>query len=249
MLNNFVSILRSLKSNAAMVTSGRVSYPVHKSNDKAIAAVVQPPKVFIPGDVVDGLVVTSNGSSRWFPGTVHAANNDGTYHVLYNDGDEEKNKPSKDLRYPKKRGGSTASSHKSPLIPTLVLPNTSVEVQKGVLSDNSERVVPPITSSVSPRIQCSNRSNASIPITPATKTIDISKVLATTQLANVNIDEIVKVEYVDDVIHVHTARSGCSHGSHSITHLLTHSFIHSPTHSPTHSLIHSLTHSLTHSRR
>ncbi len=104
MLNNFVQILRCLKSNAAMVTSSRVSYPVNRSVDKPIVAAVQPPKVFIPGEVVDGLVVTSNGSSRWFPGTVKAVNNDGTYHVLYNDGDEEMNKSAKDLRYPKKRG-------------------------------------------------------------------------------------------------------------------------------------------------
>ncbi len=82
-----------------------------------------------------------------------------------------------------------------------------------MVSDNSERLIPPITASVSPRLQTSNRSSTSIPITPATKTVDISRVLATTHLANVSIDEIVKVEYVDDVIHVHTARSGCSHGS------------------------------------
>jgi len=87
-----------------------------------------------------------------------------------------------------------------------------MDTQKGVLTNNSERLIPPITNSVSPRLQSSNRSSTSIP-TPATKTVDISRVLANTQLANVNLDGIVKVEYVDDAIHVHTARSGCSHGS------------------------------------
>ena len=103
--NNFIDVLRGLKASAAVVNSSRVSYPVNKSMERPPSVVTtQPNKVFIQGELVDGLVVTSNGSSRWFPGTVKSVNTDGTYHVLYNDGDEDVSKAGKDLRYPKKRG-------------------------------------------------------------------------------------------------------------------------------------------------
>ena len=60
--------------------------------------------VYTVGDSVDGLFTVTNGTQRWYPGKITAVNADGTYDVLYNDGDSEKGKYVSSLRLSKKEG-------------------------------------------------------------------------------------------------------------------------------------------------
>ena len=60
--------------------------------------------VYSVGDSVDGLFTVTNGTQRWYPGKISAVNTDGTYDIIYNDGDSEKGKSVSSLRLSKKEG-------------------------------------------------------------------------------------------------------------------------------------------------
>lgn len=55
------------------------------------------------GDKVDGLFELRNGSKRWFPGIIQSVNDDGTLHIVYDDGDEEQRKKPDNVRRPRNR--------------------------------------------------------------------------------------------------------------------------------------------------
>lgn len=64
---------------------------------------------FVPGDQVDGLVSVKAGRPRWFPGRVVGVNDDGSLHVVYEDGDEDMRKAPASVcaRRPRARGRRT----------------------------------------------------------------------------------------------------------------------------------------------
>ncbi len=55
---------------------------------------------FKVGDTVDGLYQLPNGRKRWYPATIQVVNADGSYKVMYRDGDVEENKPVHDIKMP-----------------------------------------------------------------------------------------------------------------------------------------------------
>lgn len=80
------------------------------------------PPVFAPGDKVDGLCVTHNGSKRWFPAICTALNAEAqTCNLKYSDGDVAVDKPLTEVRPMKRRGpgrgGSSAAGSPTVLTP------------------------------------------------------------------------------------------------------------------------------------
>ena len=58
---------------------------------------------YAENDEIMGLCTLPNGTQRWFPGKVVKCNEDGTFEVLYRDGEVELKKPSSQLKAPRKR--------------------------------------------------------------------------------------------------------------------------------------------------
>ena len=61
------------------------------------------PLSYLIDDSVDALCVVQNGSKRWYPGKVIKANFDGTFNILFNDGELRKAVNVEDMRRTKKR--------------------------------------------------------------------------------------------------------------------------------------------------
>jgi serine/threonine protein kinase len=135
---------------------------------------------FAVGDSIDGLSITKNGSQRWFPGKIKTLNGNGTFGVIYVDGDEDPNKKESELRPTKQRKQQKKSNSNinsinftkennpndqqednnssNVIIPTLPLSNVTEKIQEKPLElnntipvDISSVRVPPISSSISPR--------------------------------------------------------------------------------------------------
>ena len=62
-----------------------------------------PPLSYAIDDSVDALCIVQNGSKRWYPGKIIKENFDGTFNILFNDGELQKNVNTSDMRRTKKR--------------------------------------------------------------------------------------------------------------------------------------------------
>jgi hypothetical protein len=77
------------------------------SDESKLLAFQQPlevqPLPYAIDDSVDALCVVQNGSKRWYPGKIIKENFDGTFNILFNDGELQKNVNASDMRHTKKR--------------------------------------------------------------------------------------------------------------------------------------------------
>jgi hypothetical protein len=93
------------------LTDQNVQVPVEKKELKLLLNdIKKKDSVFVIEDPVDGQCSLGNGAQRWYPGKISQANIDGTYTILYLDGDIHENKARNEIRHSKSISLSTARS-------------------------------------------------------------------------------------------------------------------------------------------